>query len=77
MSFYSKIGNFKAIAGCSIGSALLGIFLMLVGAIITGIAYTEITPPDWDENYKRYIGSNLLRILGTSMTHHKRIFFLN
>jgi len=72
MSFY-----FKAIAGCSIGSALLGIFLMLVGAIITGIAYTEITPPDWDENYKRYIGSNLLRILGTSMTYHKRIFFLN
>ena len=64
MAFYSKIGTFRAIAGCSIGSAVLGIFLMIIGSIITGIAYTEITPPDWDDNYKRYIGSNLWRVLG-------------
>ncbi|XP_074605385.1 uncharacterized protein LOC141858519 [Brevipalpus obovatus] len=64
MPFYTKIGNFEAVTWCSVGSSLLGIFLMLVGAIISGIAYTEITPPDYDENYKRYIGSNLMRVIG-------------
>lgn len=66
MPFYTKIGNFEAVTWCSVGSSLLGIFLMLVGAIISGIAYTEITPPDYDENYKRYIGSNLMRVIGKS-----------
>lgn len=64
MPFYTKIGNFEAVTVCSVGSSLLGVFLMLVGAVITGLAYTEITPPDYDENYKRYIGSNLMRVIG-------------
>uniref|UniRef100_T1K1X5 Uncharacterized protein n=1 Tax=Tetranychus urticae TaxID=32264 RepID=T1K1X5_TETUR len=64
MPFYTKIGNFAAVTWCTIGSALLGLFLMLVGAIITGYAYTEITPPDYDDNYQRYIGSNLMRVMG-------------
>lgn len=62
--FYSRIGSFESIAWCSVGVSLIGFFLMITGAIITGIAYTELTPPDWDENYKRYKGSDLKRILG-------------
>ncbi|XP_015783996.1 uncharacterized protein LOC107361664 [Tetranychus urticae] len=64
MPFYTKIGNFAAVTWCSFGSALLGLFLMLIGAILTAVAYTEITPPDYDDNYKRYIGSNVLRVVG-------------
>uniref|UniRef100_T1L6M8 Uncharacterized protein n=1 Tax=Tetranychus urticae TaxID=32264 RepID=T1L6M8_TETUR len=63
MPFYTKIGNFAAVTWCSFGSALIGLFLMLIGGILTGIAYTEITPPDYDDNYKRYIGSNVLRVV--------------
>lgn len=64
MAFYSRIGNFTAVAWCSLGSALLGFFLLVTGAILTGIAYTEITPPDYDENYMRYKGSDIMRIMG-------------
>lgn len=42
---------------------------MVAGAIITGIAYTELTPPDWDQNYDRYKGSDLKRILGKCPLH--------
>lgn len=31
---------------------------------MTGIAYTEITPPNYDENYWRYQGANVMRIVG-------------
>lgn len=64
MAFYSRIGNFTAVAWCSLGSGILGFFLIITGAILTGIAYTEITPPDYDENYRRYLGSNIMRIIG-------------
>jgi len=64
MAFYSRIGNFTAVAWCSLGSALLGFFLLVTGAILTGIAFTEITPPNYDENYWRYQGSNIVRIIG-------------
>lgn len=64
MAFYSRIGSFKTIAWCSGGTSLVGFFLMVCGAIITGIAFTELTPPDWDQNYDRYTGSDLKRIMG-------------
>ena len=68
MAFYSRIGNFTAVAWCSLGSALLGFFLLVTGAILTGVAYTEITPPDYDENYLRYKGSDIMRIVGQYFT---------
>lgn len=64
MAFYSRIGNFAAVAWCTLGSGLLGLFLMITGSVLTGVAYTEITPPNWDENYLRYQGSNMMRIIG-------------
>ena len=38
--------------------------MLVAGAILTGIAYTEITPPNYDENYWRYQGANIMRIIG-------------
>ncbi|RWS13089.1 hypothetical protein B4U79_10859 [Dinothrombium tinctorium] len=42
----------------------IGLVLMISGAIITGIAYTEITPPNFDENFDRYLGANVMRLIG-------------
>ncbi|RWS31221.1 hypothetical protein B4U80_02627 [Leptotrombidium deliense] len=67
MVFYRRIGNFLAVTYCSAGSALLGLCLMITGAIITGIAYTEITPPNYDENYDRFLGANVMRLIGPLM----------
>jgi len=64
MAFYSRVGNFAAVGWCSLGTGLIGFIFMIAGAVITGIAYTEITPPNYDENYNRYIGSSVQRILG-------------
>ena len=64
MSFYTKIGNIEAILWCSIGSCLIGFILLVVGAIVTGIAYSEITPPDYDRLYDRYTGANVRRVTG-------------
>jgi len=64
MPFYQRMGNFTAVAWCSLGSGLLGLFLLVVGAILTAVAYTEITPPNYDENYFRYQGSSMMRITG-------------
>ena len=63
-SFYTKIGNIEAILWCSIGSCLIGLILLVVGAIVTGIAYSEITPPDYDKLYDRYTGANIKRVTG-------------
>ena len=64
MAFNTRIGNFRVVSWCTFGTAILGFFLMICGAILTGIAYTEITPPDYDENYRRYVGANIMRIVG-------------
>lgn len=64
MSFYTKIGNIEAILWCSIGSCLIGFILLVVGAIVTGIAFSEITPPDYDKLYDRYTGANVMRVTG-------------
>jgi len=64
MAFYSRIGNFNAVAWCTLGASLLGFFMLVTGAILTGIAYTEITPPNYDDNYRRYQGANIMRIIG-------------
>jgi len=64
MNYYSKVGNFASIGWCSLGVGLLGLIFMIAGAVITGIAYTEITPPNYDENYNRYLGASVPRLVG-------------
>lgn len=75
-NFYAKVGNFAAVAWCSLCVAILGLIMMVAGAIITGIAYTEITPPNYDENYNRYIGSSVPRIMGESHFYSSSSFFV-
>ncbi|CAG2172377.1 unnamed protein product [Oppiella nova] len=64
MSRYTQVGNFAAVGWCSAGVGLLGLIFMIAGAVITGIAYTEITPPNYDENYNRYLGASVPRLVG-------------
>jgi len=61
---YNKFGHFAAIGWCSLGVGLLGLIFMIAGSVITAIAYTEITPPNYDENYDRYIGASVPRLIG-------------
>lgn len=67
MPFYSRVGNFAAIGWCSLAVGLLGLIFMISGAVITGIAYTEITPPNYDENYDRYLGASVPRLIGKKL----------
>ncbi|XP_054167984.1 uncharacterized protein LOC128965339 [Oppia nitens] len=64
MTYYGRVGNFAAVGWCSAGVGLLGLIFMIAGAVITGIAYTEITPPNYDENYNRYLGASVPRLVG-------------
>ncbi|OTF83762.1 hypothetical protein BLA29_007765, partial [Euroglyphus maynei] len=48
----------------AIGAIIIGLIFIISGAIVSGIAYTEITPPNYDDNYDRYIGSSVPRLLG-------------
>jgi len=41
--------------------------LLLVGAITTGIVYTEVRPPTADDNYERYRGADFRRVFGPLM----------
>jgi len=61
---YTKFGHFAAIGWCTLGVGMLGLIFMIAGSVITGIAYTEITPPNYDENYDRYIGASVPRLIG-------------
>jgi len=62
--FYSRVGSFASIGWCALGVGLIGLVFMVAGAVITGIAYTEVTPPNYDENYDRYIGASVPRLVG-------------
>ncbi|XP_076314819.1 uncharacterized protein LOC143227181 [Tachypleus tridentatus] len=61
------IKNFQAIAICTCVGAFIGLCLMIGGAAITGVAYTEVPPPFDDPNYDRYQGSNPRRVIGPIM----------
>merc|ERR1711862_612087 len=56
--------NIKGVQWVIVGSIIIGLIFIVSGAILTGYAYTEITPPDYDTNYDRYIGSSVTRLLG-------------
>lgn len=56
--------NFEAILVCTVVFIVVGILMMVTGGIICLIYYTEITPPNFDANYHRYVGSSMPRIVG-------------
>lgn len=49
---------------CSLSILIVGILLILSGCYITYIYYTEVTPPNYEAHYQRYVGSSLPRIFG-------------
>ncbi|KAH9420132.1 hypothetical protein DERP_001967 [Dermatophagoides pteronyssinus] len=57
----SKVDSTLVLA---ISAIIIGLIFIISGAIVSGIAYTEITPPNYDDNYDRYIGSSVPRLLG-------------
>lgn len=56
--------NFESILVCTVVFIVVGILMMVTGGIICLIYYTEITPPNFDSNYHRYVGSSMPRIIG-------------
>lgn len=67
MSNKWRMGNVKTVGYCSSCIILVGFVMLLAGAIISGIAYTEVRPNIADENYERYIRSDLKRVVGPIM----------
>lgn len=51
--------------------------MMVTGGVICLIYYTEITPPNFDTNYHRYVGSSMPRIVGKSSTIKSRLSLLD
>lgn len=56
--------NFEPILVCTVVFIVVGLLMMVTGGVICLIYYTEITPPNFDSNYHRYVGSSMPRILG-------------
>uniref|UniRef100_A0A4D5S010 Putative secreted protein n=1 Tax=Ixodes scapularis TaxID=6945 RepID=A0A4D5S010_IXOSC len=53
-----------AVTLCTMCLVGVGLLLLISGAVVTGIVYTEVRPPTADENYDRYRGADLRRVLG-------------
>lgn len=62
-----RIAKVKTIGYCTFCLVLVGFIMLLAGAILSGIAYTEVRPNIADENYERYIRSDLKRVMGPIM----------
>uniref|UniRef100_A0A2L2Y7H0 Uncharacterized protein n=1 Tax=Parasteatoda tepidariorum TaxID=114398 RepID=A0A2L2Y7H0_PARTP len=62
-----RMGNVRTVGYCTFCVILLGFAMLLGGAIISGIAFTEVRPNVADENYERYIRSDLKRVIGPIM----------
>lgn len=56
--------NFEAILVCTVVFIVVGLIMMVTGGVVCLIYYTEITPPNFDSNYHRYVGSSMPRIVG-------------
>ncbi|KAH8018433.1 hypothetical protein HPB51_006055 [Rhipicephalus microplus] len=62
-----RVGNMTAVTLCTMCLVGVGLLLLISGAVVTGIVYTEVRPPTADENYERYRGADLRRVLGPLM----------
>lgn len=49
---------------CSLSLIIVGILMIFAGGLTTYIYFTEITPPNYDAYYQRYVGSSFPRIFG-------------
>ena len=60
----SQPENFEPLLVCSVVLMVVGILMVICGGVVCLIYYTEITPPNFDSNYHRYVGSSTPRIIG-------------
>lgn len=56
--------NFEPILLCTLAFIAIGLLMMLAGGLVCLVYYTQITPPNFDINYQRYVGSSVARIVG-------------
>lgn len=56
--------NRPSVTICSLSLIIIGILMIFAGGLISYIYFTEITPPNYDAYYQRYVGSSFPRILG-------------
>lgn len=56
--------NRPSVTICSLSLIIIGILMIFAGGFISYIYFTEITPPNYDAYYQRYVGSSFPRILG-------------
>lgn len=61
---HSRVGNLPYIVYFSGCLATLACSLLIAGAIMMAIVFTEVRPPTDDENYQRYIGADFRRVIG-------------
>uniref|UniRef100_A0A2L2YIR6 Uncharacterized protein n=1 Tax=Parasteatoda tepidariorum TaxID=114398 RepID=A0A2L2YIR6_PARTP len=64
---FLQMSNYKAAAWMTIAVSIVGFAILIGGAVLTGLAYTEVRPNYADENYNRYMGANLQRTVGPIM----------
>lgn len=55
--------NFLPIVYCTIGMVVVGILMFTVGLIVLIIDSAELGPPQQDNQYDRYSGSNMAHII--------------
>ncbi|GIY09164.1 hypothetical protein CDAR_535181 [Caerostris darwini] len=67
MSNKWRVGDVRTVGYCTFCVVLTGFALLLGGAILSGIAFTEVRPNVADENYERYIRSDPKRVVGPIM----------
>lgn len=56
--------NKPSVTICSLSLIIIGILMIFAGGLVTYIYFTEITPPNYDAYYQRYVGSSFPRIFG-------------
>lgn len=59
--------NRSSITLCSLSLIIIGILMIFAGGLVSYIYFTEITPPNYDAYYQRYVGSSFPRIIGILM----------
>lgn len=62
-SWYTE-ENKSSVTVCALSFIIIGILMIFAGGLITYIYFTEITPPNYDAYYQRYVGASFPRILG-------------
>jgi len=62
-SWYLK-ENRPSVTICALSLIIVGVLMIFAGGLISYIYFTEITPPNYDAYYQRYVGSSFPRIIG-------------